>query len=147
MQHYTSDLRSMNEIPDWLKPVSIGSQIRRVREALGMTQQQLAERSHLRQSIIAEIEIGKRKDLCLTTVAKLARGLNCQSVVQMVPQKRIADILDERSTAVAERIVAASSGSAAIELQMPGQNVKRDEIAEIKKDILEKHRSSLWQTI
>ena len=147
MQPYTSILQSMNEMPDWLRPVSIGSQIRQIREALGMTQLQLAERSNLQQSVIAEIEGGKRTDLCLTTIAKLAGGLNCQSVVQMVPQKKIHDLVDEKSTELAQKIVAASSGSAAIELQMPDRSVINKEIKEVKRDILEKHRSSLWQKI
>lgn len=147
MQPYTSNLQSMNEIPDWLRPVSIGLQIRRIREALGMTQLQLAERSNLQQSVIAEIEGGKRTDLCLTTIAKLAGGLNCQSVVQIVPQKKIHELVDEKSTELARKIVAASSGSSAIELQMPKRSVINKEINEIKRDILEKHRSSLWQKI
>lgn len=147
MHPYISDLRSIKEMPEWLRPISIGSQIRQIREALGMTQQQLAERSHLQQSVVAEIENGKRKDLCLTTIARLADGLNCQPVVQLVPQKKISDMLDEKSTALAEKIVSASSGSAAIELQMPHRSVINNEINEIKKDILEKHRSSLWRKI
>jgi len=147
MQPYTSILQSMNEMPDWLRPVSIGSQIRQIREALGMTQLQLAERSNLQQSVIAEIEGGKRTDLCLTTIAKLAGGLNCQSVVQMIPQKKIHDLVDEKSTELARKIVAASSGSSAIESQMPDRSVINKEINEVKRDILEKHRSSLWQKI
>ncbi len=147
MQTYTSRLQSVNEIPNWLRPISIGLQIRQIREAMGMTQLQLAERSNLRQSFIAEIESGKRTDLCLTTVAKLAGGLNCQSVVQMVPQKKIHDFIDEKSTELAKKIVAASSGSSAIELQMPNRSVINKEINEVKRDILEKHRSSLWQKI
>jgi len=147
MQAYTDNLRSINEMPNWLKPVSLGLQIRQIRKALGMTQLQLAERSKLRQSVVAEIEGGKRKDLCLTTMARLAEGLNCQPIVQMVPQKKIRDLIDERSTELARKIVAVSSGSSAIELQMPERSVIGKEINEVKKDILEKHRSSLWQNI
>jgi transcriptional regulator with XRE-family HTH domain len=112
-----------------------------------MTQLQLAERSGLRQSIIAEIEGGKRTDLCLTTIARLAKGLNCEPLVQMVPQKKIDDLIDEKSTELARKIVATSSGSAAIELQAPRQSAISDEINVVKKDILERHRSSLWQKI
>ncbi len=147
MQPYVSSLRSVNEIPNWLRPISLGLQIRQIREALGMTQLQLAERSGLRQSVVAEIESGKRTGLCLTTIARLAEGLHCEPLVQMVPQKRIPDLLDEKSEELARKIVAATSGSAAIELQMPRRSVIRDEVNEAKKDILGKHRSSLWQKI
>ncbi len=147
MTAYTNSLRSVKEMPAWLKSLPLGVQIRQIREALGMTQQQLAERSDLTQSIIAEIESGKRKDLCLTTIARLAEGLNCQPVVQMVPLKKIPALIDEKSTELARKIVAASSGSFAIELQMPNRNVISNEIKELKKDILERRMSSLWQKI
>ncbi len=144
----TNQLKSMKHVPTWLsRHLSLGEQIRQTREALGMTQEQLAERSKLRQNVIAEIESGKRKDLCLSTIQKLAVGLNCQSLIQMVPQKKISEILDEQSTHIAQKIVGMSSGSAAIEMQMPNQKVVREQIDEIKKDLLKKHKSTLWQEI
>ncbi|MFZ5801526.1 MAG: helix-turn-helix domain-containing protein [Candidatus Omnitrophota bacterium] len=147
MRGYPERLKSVHELPDWLKPVSLGMQVRQLREALGMTQLQLADRCGFRQSVVAEIESGKRTGLCLTTLARLAEGLNCEPLVQMVPRKRIADLIDEKSTELARKIVAASSGSAAIELQKPSAGVINDEIREVKKAILEKHRSSLWRKI
>ena len=144
----TTNLKSIHQVPHWLnRALPIGEQIRGVREALGMTQRQLAERSGLHQSVVAEIESGKRKDLCLSTVKKLAMGLNCQTLIQIVPQKEISKILDERSTDIAQKIVGMSSGSAAIEMQRPNQNTVHEQIHEIKKDLLEKHKSTLWQEI
>ena len=143
-----NNLKSIHQVPYWLNnALPLGDQIRQIREALGMTQQQLAERCQLHQSVIAEIESGKRKDLCLSTVKKLAMGLNCQTLIQIVPQKEIAQILDERSTDIAQKIVGMSSSSAAIEMQRPNQNIVNEQINEIKKDLLEKHKSALWQEI
>ena len=56
-------------------------------------------------------------------------------------------ILDERSTDMAQKIVGMSSGSAAIEMQLPNQNLIKEQVSEIKKDLLEKHKSALWQEI
>lgn len=126
---------------------SIGDQIRSIREVLGMTQEQLAQRSGLNQSLIAEIERGKRENLNLSTIKKLAEGLNCQSLVQLLPTKNISQILDEQSTFVARKIVSISSGSAAIELQLPDQAAVEKQIKEVKRNLLEKNRSSLWQKI
>lgn len=127
--------------------MTIGAQIRQVREALGMTQQQLAQRCQLQQSVVAEIESGKRKDLCLSTIARLAAGLNCKSFIQIVPQKVISRILDERRTAIAQKIIGMSSGSAAIEMQSPNRHLIREQISEIKRDLLRKRKSALWQEI
>ena len=143
-----NNLKSIHQVPPWLNStLPLGDQVRQIREALGMTQQQLAERCLLHQSVIAEIESGKRKDLCLSTIQKLATGLNCQTLIQIVPQKEISQILDERSTNIAQKIVSMSSSSAPIEMQRPNQNIVNEQINEIKKDLLEKHKSVLWQEI
>jgi transcriptional regulator with XRE-family HTH domain len=68
---------------------TIGDQIRTIREALGMTQTQLAERSGLTQSMIAGIETGERDNPSFATVNKLAEGLNCSFVSQLSPKKDI----------------------------------------------------------
>lgn len=144
----TANLKSIHQVPNWLNSsLLVGEQIRQVRDALGMTQQQLAERCQLHQSVVAEIESGKRKDLCLSTIKKLAAGLNCHSLIQIVPQKEISKILDKRSTDMAQKIVGMSSSSAAIEMQLPNQNLINEQVSEIKKDLLGKHKSALWQEI
>ena len=138
----------MHQVPNWMNSaLPLGGQIRKIRKALGMTQHQLAKRCNLHQSVIAEIEGGGRKDLCLSTVKKLAAGLNCHPLIQVVPQKEISKILDERSAGMAQKIAGMSSGSAAIEMQRPNQNVVTKEINKIKKDLLGKHKSALWQEI
>ena len=126
---------------------SLGEQIKNIREALGMTQEQLAQRSGLAQSRVSEIENGRTENPNLSTVKKLAEGLNCQPLLQILPLKNISEILDEQSTTVARKIISISSGSAAIERQFPSENVIQKEIAGIKRDLLEKNRAALWQKI
>ena len=126
---------------------SIGDQIRSLREVLGMTQEQLAERSGLSQSMIADIENGRRANLTTPTINKLAEGLNCKYECRLIPQKDIQTILDEQSTAVANKIISTSSGSMAIEMQLPSKDVIDKQIMELKKELLEKHKSALWQKI
>lgn len=138
-------LKSINDIPSWISNHPMGDQIRTMRESLGMTQEQLAERSGLTQSVIADIENGRRNNLQLSTVQKLATALNCEPLFQMIPKKDIHQILDEKSTEMARKIVSATSGSAAIEMQLPNSEVVNAQMMQIKKEILEKHRSILWQ--
>ena len=125
---------------------SLGDQIRIIRDELGMTQAQLAQRSGLTQSMIADIENGKRANLTLPTIFKLAEGLHCQYVSQFQPIKNIPQILEEKSTEVAEKLVSISSGSAAIEFQRPSQEAVTLQIANLKKELLE-NKSALWQKI
>lgn len=126
---------------------TIGDQIRTVREALGMTQTQLAERSGLTQSMIAGIEGGKRSNPSFATIHKLAEAMNCSFISQLSPKKDIPVFLEEQSDRLAHRIVAISSGSSAIEFQPPSPKAVEEEILQIKKDLLGKHRSALWQRI
>ena len=126
---------------------SLGDQVKQIRIGLGMTQQQLAERSRLAQSAIAAIENGKRENLTLPTIYKLAAGLNCQFVPKLIAQNDIAVIREKQSDYVARKIISISSASAAIELQSPSPEFIEKQIAELKKDLLEKHGSALWQKI
>lgn len=52
---------------------AFGREVRRRREALGLTLEMLAERSNLTPNYIGSIEIGKR-DPSLSTVLAIARG-------------------------------------------------------------------------
>ena len=126
---------------------TIGDQIRMTREALGMTQVQLAARSGLAQSMIAGIETGARTNPNFATIRKLAEALNCSFISQLSPQKNIPVFLEEQSDRLARKIVAISSGSSAIEFQSPSPKAAEEEILQIKKELLGKHKSALWQRI
>lgn len=126
---------------------TIGDQIKTIRRALGMTQAQLAERSGLAQSMIARIEKDEKWNPNFTTINKLAEALNCSFTGQLIPKKDIPIFLEEQSERLARKIVAISSGSFAIESQLPSQQVIEEQILQTKKDLLEKHKWALWQKI
>ena len=76
---------------------------------------------------------------------KLAEALNCEASVRLVPEKDLDALLDERSTELAREIIAATSGSTAIELQLPDQKFIDSQLQKTKEDILKYYRSALWQ--
>ncbi len=94
-----------------------------------MTQQQLAAGSGVAQSAIAEIETGRRENLTLPTVQKLAQGLNCRFIPQLIAEKNISTIREEQSEYVARKIISISSSSAAIEMQPPSPALIEKQIA------------------
>ena len=55
--------------------MQIGERIQQRREQLGLTQEELAEASGLRQSIISRLERGTRKNPGADTVRRLAKTL------------------------------------------------------------------------
>ena len=126
---------------------TLGDQVKQIRLALGMTQQQLAERSGLAQSVIAGIEAGKRESMTLPTIQKLAGGLNCQFAPQLILTKDVETLREEQSAHVAQKIISITSGSAAIEMQLPSQATIQKQTDDLKQDLLTRHSSSLWQKI
>ena len=117
---------------------SIADQIRNIRNTLGMTQVQLADRTGFTQSQIAEIESGKRYNLSVSTVEKLAKGLNCDAIIEVRLKKDTPQIIEDRIDAVAQKIVSTTSGTTALELQLPNQKVINEELEKVKK-ILEEN--------
>ncbi len=126
---------------------SLRDQIKQIRTGLGMTQQQLAERSGLAQSMIAEIENGHRENLTLPTIHKLARGLNCRFIPQLIAEKDIPVMREEQSDYVARKIVSISSGSSAIEMQFANKDAIEKQVEALKRELLEKRGSALWKKI
>ena len=126
---------------------TLADQIKGIREALGMTQGQLAERCGFSQSYIADIENGRRENLELSSVKKIAEGLRCSALIRIAPDKDINQILDEQSTRIAEKIVAITSGSTALERQLPDKKIIDEEIRATKKNLLGQNRSALWQEL
>jgi transcriptional regulator with XRE-family HTH domain len=54
----------------------LATRLRRLRDAAGLSQQKLAERSGLSISLIVQMEAGKRTDPRVSTVRALARALD-----------------------------------------------------------------------
>lgn len=127
--------------------LTIGEQIKSVRLLLGMTQHQLADRMKVNQSFIAEIESGRRKNMELFSLERIAKALECQLLVQAVPKKKISEILREKSAELARKLIALNSGSAALELQAPDQKFLDAEEKALQEELLRKYPSSLWTEI
>ena len=138
--------RSVTAVPDWLwERLPVTDQIRLIRETLGMTQDQLAERIGVGQSAVAQIENKKAADIQLSTLEKIAIALNCELLVRFVPKEEMKDLLDKKRGELALKLLSISTGSTALEMQKPQQKYIEKEIEEKKEDILKKHRSQLWR--
>lgn len=136
--------RSRAQVPVWMaKDLSMGKQIQLVREALGMTQSQLAKRCGIQQNMVAKIE-SDTVDLRLSTARKLAKGLGCDLIARLVPQVEIEKVLDQKSFETARKLVGLSKSTAGLEKQMPEDRYIELQIKEMQQKIREKRTSSLW---
>lgn len=139
--------RCKAQVPEWMaNDLPIGKQVQFIREALGMTQAQLAKRCGIRQSMIARIETDLTIDLRLSTVQKIAKGLDCWLINRFVPEEEIEKTLDQKSLETARKLVGLSRATAGLEKQMPEDRYIEQQVREMQLRIREKRPSSLWRT-
>jgi|SRR5579863_4703423 len=92
--------------------------IKAIREALGMTTAQLAERLGVSQPRIPQLEKAEAADrITLRTLREAAQGLNCTLVYALVPNEPLDDVIHQRARAVAEQQLARTDHTMKLENQ------------------------------
>jgi predicted DNA-binding mobile mystery protein A len=109
--------------------------IRAIREALGMTTEQLGRRLGVKQPSVVAIEKSETKGTIeLATLRRVAQALDCTLVYALVPNKPLETAIRERARAVLRRHRAPVEHSMLLE----DQSVKRKDsitLDEIVRDI------------
>jgi predicted DNA-binding mobile mystery protein A len=78
--------------------------LRAIRNALGMTSAQLARRLGVSQPRIVELEHSEVSgSVTLNTLARAAEALGCRLVYVLVPEKPLAETVDDRAELLAQR--------------------------------------------
>lgn len=143
-----AQFRPQEEFPAFLKDrPPLSEQIKQMREALGMTQSQLAQRAGISQSRLAQIEGNPDQDLQVSTLKKLSAALGCHLLEALVPNQEISKTLDEKAGRVAAKLMRISSGNAALELQLPQKAYLDFQFKQMKEEILSKYRKDLWKEL
>jgi predicted DNA-binding mobile mystery protein A len=92
--------------------------VRAIRDALGMTAEQLGSRIGVTQSTIQRLETSEAADtIQLSSLRRLAEGLNCELVYALIPRDTLTSTYDAAARAVARRELARISYSMALENQ------------------------------
>jgi transcriptional regulator with XRE-family HTH domain len=108
-----------------------------------MTQEQLAKKVNRSLRSIQQIESGEAKPK-ISTLYKIAEALNTELKITLIPRKNIIEFLDEKATKKAEQLVKLTETSSALEIQVPSKEEREVQIDELRREILERRRSSLW---
>lgn len=121
------------------------NQLELIRKALGMTQIQLAKKLGYESNVpVAKLEGGSNKNPTIETLRNYAKALGCELLIGFIPKKEIKKTVEELAEKKAREIINLSSKSSALELQKPDSTAIKDEIEELKNEIIEKRRSILW---
>lgn len=109
--------------------------IRAIRDALGMTAEQLGERMHITQPSVQRLELSEAEGaIQLNTLRRAAEALGCEVVYALVPRKTLRETYEEAAKAVATRELGRVSHSMALE----GQAVEdEDEDEQLRRYIAE----------
>lgn len=128
---------------DWFRPKN--GWIRTIRKALGMTTSQLAERIGLSRSRVIRIEADEIKDvLTLQTMINIADALNCELVYALIPRISLQEMLEQQALKVAIEQIERISHNMLLENQsLPPEQIK-EQIENLKTELLSKSPKNLW---
>jgi predicted DNA-binding mobile mystery protein A len=135
-----SDLRSVLNLTrplyGWLKTI---------RNALGMTSRQFAQRMGVAQARASAIESGEIEDsLTLKTIKEASAALNCRFVYFLIPEKSLEEIVNEQAV----KFVKSSTESVAHSMTLENQGIAPEDANDFIKikaeEIMQKNSAKIW---
>jgi len=121
------------------------SWVRAIREALGMTTTQLAERLQMTQPAVVQLE--KREADGGATIGNLknaADALGCDLVYYFVPRKPLQKMIEEQAYRTAAETLARVSHSMKLEGQGTSPQVERKQIEMLAKELIRTQSRRIW---
>ena len=147
IRQISKKFKSIKNLPEWLKQfLAPEDQIKMIRTAFGMTQNQLAKKIGFNSNTpIAKLENKEKENPTIETLKKYARALECELLIRFIPKKEIKNLLNELAEKKAQKIVNLSVANSAMELQKPDKETIKIEVERVKKELLDKKKSALWE--
>jgi predicted DNA-binding mobile mystery protein A len=117
-----------------------------IREALGRTERQQAERLGISGATLHKSEQSEAEDrISLGQLRKLADGLDCELVYALVPRRPLTDVVQERARAIAMEEVGNVAHTMGLEDQRPGSERLRKQVERRTEELLRGRWSDLWR--
>src|SRR5437667_12649612 len=139
--HLDERLKDFGPVSRYTPPVK--GWIRAIREALGMTAEQLARRLGVKQPTLHELEKSEAKGTIeLATLRRVADALDCTLVYAFVPKKSLEETVRARARNVIRRRLAHVEHSMLLEDQKVQGNAEEERIDEV---LRETSPSKFWE--
>jgi len=120
--------------------------IKAIREALGMTTAQLAQRIGVSQPRVVAIEKAeKNKSITLESLERAAQALDCHVVYALVPRKPLNDLVEERAHKIAKKRLQSTRHSMALEAQSVDKSDEEEQLKHLIQRLIKKSGSELWE--
>lgn len=123
-----------------------GGWSRSIRSALGMSTRALGRRIGVTQSAVFQLEA--REDamtISLTSLSKLADGLDCDLVYALVPRTSLVETIERQAESKARIYVTSISTSMALEKQAISAKEENHQIKTVAKNLLIKPSTTFWE--
>jgi len=120
--------------------------IRAIREALGMSSNDLAKRVGIDQSRISRLEVAEKEgNIKLSSLYKIARGLEMEFVYGFVPKDTLETMLREQARIIALEKMKRLSHTMRLELQEIPVEEKENALKDMIDKILVDEPKSFWK--
>lgn len=120
--------------------------IKAVREALGMTATQLAQRLGVTTSTATRLETSEADDtISLATMRRAAEALGCELHYALVPKQTLKETLEARAADLARKQMAAISHTMALEAQSTSTETVEAQTRAVAESLLKGSRRALWR--
>jgi predicted DNA-binding mobile mystery protein A len=119
--------------------------VRAIRQALGMTTAQLAQRLNIAQPSVVGLEKAEAsKAITIETLERAARALDCTLVYALVPRKPLETLVQERAHEMARERLRTVSHSMALEDQRVREDDQRTQFERLAQKLIDGPGSALW---
>ena len=120
--------------------------VKAIREALGMTTAQLAQKIGVSQPGAVAIEKAeKNKSITLESLGRAAQALDCRVVYALVPRKPLNDLVEERAHRVAKNRLQSAQHNMALEAQSVDKSDEEEQLKHLIQRLIKKSGSELWE--
>jgi predicted DNA-binding mobile mystery protein A len=139
--HLDERLKELGPVAKYTPPVK--GWIRAVREALGMTAEQLGRRLGVKQPSVIQLEQSEAKgSIELATLRRVADALDCALVYAFVPKKSLEETLRARARSFIRRRLAPVEHSMLLEDQQVQGKAEEERLDEV---LRETSPSKFWE--
>jgi predicted DNA-binding mobile mystery protein A len=120
--------------------------LKEIREALGRTERQQAQRLGISGSTLHKSEQSEAQErISLGQLRKLADGLDCELVYALVPRKPLPTVVQDRAMQLAKEEVHGVAHTMGLEDQRPTDARIQKQVARRAEELLRAKWSDLWR--
>lgn len=120
--------------------------IKQIREALGISARQLAEKVGVSQPTLAKIEKSEvERTVSIKTLDRIAEALECNLIYALIPKDSFEKLVQRRAYQAAEKLVKRVSHSMELEKQGLPSKRRRAQVEEIAQEMARSLSRDLWE--